>query len=100
MKGDFIEVCLAALRGHSLFKEKLQSRLEADGLAYPVVFQYLCDLCRLVQYMDACLHKRVLKKNRDPVARLSTRPPFNDDPLVQLWKEPVHKCFCLAALCV
>ena len=62
MKGDIIEICLAALRAHEMFKAPLATRLQADGLTFPIVFRYMCDLCGLVQYMDACLLTGVLKK--------------------------------------
>jgi len=97
MKGDVIEICLAALTEHYLFKDALQLQLEADGLTYPVVFQYLCDLCVLVQYIDACLCRGSLKCTANPVAKLTVKPLFKTDPLVLLWIAP-RKCFCLAAL--
>ena len=106
MKGDIIEVCLAALRGNELFEDQLQVQLQADGLTYPIVFLYMCELCRLEQYMDACLHTGFFKMTDDPVAKLvehplcMAHPLCRADPFVQLWKDPNCKYFCLAALFV
>ena len=79
-------------------KAPLATRLQADGLTFPNVFQYMCDLCGLVQYMDACILTGVLKKNDDRVAKLTREQPFKNFPFAQLWHHDHNKSFCLAAL--
>ena len=54
-KGDAIEICLAALRADTLFEDAIDEQLAFDGLTFPIVYQQLCDLCVLVQYMDASM---------------------------------------------
>ena len=98
MKGDIIEICLAALRAHEMFKAPLATRLQADGLTFPNVLQYMCDLCGLVQYMDACILTGILKKNDERVVKLTREQPFKNSPFAQLWHHDHNKSFCLAAL--
>ena len=107
MKGGIIEICLAALRAHEMFKAPLATRLQADGLTFPIVFRYMCDMCGLVQYMDACLLTGVLKKNGDRVAMLTRKQPFknfrSDGIMIVInrcaWQRFL-KCLSFRLLCV
>ena len=81
-----------------MFKVPLATRLHANGLTFPIVFQYMCDLCALVQYMDACILTGVLKKNGDRVAKLTREQPFKNSPFAQLWHHDHNKSFYLVAL--
>ena len=98
-KGDLIEIFLAVLRGDRqyLFGAKLQRQLISDGLTLPVVFQHLCDLCRLTQYLDSCLCSGFVKASKRHITKLATCKHFEGDAFVQLWCFP-NKGYCLAAL--
>jgi hypothetical protein len=100
MKGDVVEICLAALRGHEAFRHHaaLELQLQADGLKLPKVFQHMCDLCALVQQLDACLVTGFLKKTGDRVTKITRKPPFKNMPFAVLWNDHRNKAYCLSAL--
>ena len=97
MKGDVIEIYLAALRGELIFRDALQERLHLDDLALPIVYQHFNDLCRLVHFLNACLHTGCMKMTGARVYRLTAFKEFAGDPFVQYW---VHgdKSLCLHVL--
>ena len=55
MKGDVLEICLAALRGDQLFVDHFKSKLDRDGLTLPEVSDYFIQLCRFLHLMNASL---------------------------------------------
>ena len=85
MKGDVLEICLAALRGDQLFVDHFTPRLHRDGLTLPQVSDYFIQLCRFLHLMNASLVTGRLKWSDQKVVKLSTRMPFLDDPFVQIW---------------
>ena len=97
MKGDIIEIYLAGLRGETVFRDALQLRLDADGLALPTIYTYLNDLCRLVHYLNACLIDGRMKSSGNRVYRLVSCPEFASHPFVQYWTDG-DKSRCLHAL--
>ena len=101
MKGDVLEICLAALRGDQLFVDHFKSTLVRDGLTLPEVSDYLVQLCRFLHLMNASLVTGRLKWNDRKVAKLSTHMPFLDDPFVQIWaafRKTKNQGICLACL--
>ena len=97
MKGDIIEIYLAGLRGETVFRDALQLRLDADGLALPTIYTYLNDLCRLVHYLNACLIDGRMKSSGKRVYRLVSCPELASHPFVQYWTDG-DKSRCLHAL--
>ena len=92
MKGDIIEIYLAGLRGEPLFAQVLQEQLGADGLELPTIYHYFNELCRLVQFLDACFITGRMKSTQDRVYRLFASPYFNSDPFVEKWRDDQALC--------
>ena len=97
MKGDIIEIYLAALRGDTLFHHVLQERLDADGLVLPIIYQYFNEFCRLVHFLDACFVTGCMKSTGARVYRLFSSPYFTSDPFVEYWIDG-DKALCLHVL--
>ena len=97
MKGDIIEIYLAGLRGETVFRDALQLRLDADGLALPTIYTYLNDLCGLVHYLNACFIDGHMKSSGNRVYRLVSCPEFTSHPFVKYWTNG-NKSHCLHAL--
>ena len=101
MKGDVLEICLAALRGDQLFVDQLKPQLHRDGLTLPKVSEYFIQLCRFLHLMDASLVTGRLKWGDQKVVKLSTHMPFLDDPFVQMWTafwKTKNQGICLACI--
>ena len=97
MNGDVIEIYLAALRGERVFHDVMQERLDLDDLVLPIVYQHFNDLCKLVHFLNACLHTGCMKMTGAAVYRLTAYAEFAGDPFVQYWIQG-DKALCLHAL--
>ncbi len=98
MKGDVIEIYLAALRGDTHFAQVLREQLDADGLELPTIYNYFNELCRLVQFLDAAFISGCMKSTGDRVYRLCASPYFNSDPFIERWRCSEQKSLCLHVL--
>ena len=87
MKGDVVEICLAALRGHQFMGDLLHEQLKDDGLTMPIVFNWLCNLCRLIHMLRGTLDTGKFKWCKEVVPKLSDLHAFERNGFVQLWTD-------------
>lgn len=81
MKGDVLEICMAALRGHPEFAEVLPT----EGL--PQIFNALSSVCQTIQMLDACIRTGKLKwQDRRMALITSYRPDLGEHPFVLAWR--------------
>ena len=81
MHGDIFEICMAALRGDLEFKDVLP-----EGIELQAVFAKLCEMCRLIHMLDACLRTGRIKWQSERAPRLTyLRPDLANHSFVQIW---------------
>ena len=88
---------LAELRGETVFRDTLQTCLDADSQTLPTIYNYLNDLCRLVHYQNACFIDGHMKSSGNRVYRLVSCPEFTSNPFVKYWTNGDNS-HCLHAL--
>jgi hypothetical protein len=99
MKGDVIEIFLAALEGEELFKARLLEQFTRTNETWIPTSELLNALCRLVHEIDAYLRTGKVKYNDQSVYQLYALPRFKEDRFVQMWRgERESHGICLAAL--
>lgn len=97
MQGDVIEICLAALRGHPDFD--MTAELARQKCSLPTLFLQVCQLCQLVQYIDAAVRTGWIKASGTVVTLLRADVEFHDDAFISAWKVAANRRgYCLHAL--
>lgn len=93
MKGDVVEICLAAFMADDFFREELLTQTTS----FPKLLTYLKSFCRLVHLLDAHLVTRHLKY-RDEYARLLPWGKNGAPSFVVLWRDYTKRAALLEAL--
>ena len=96
LKGDVVEVFLAALRGHEFFD--LTPEVTRRGTSLPTLFQQLCNLCQLVQYIDAAVCTGRVKSSSMEVTMLKMDEEFQSDEFMKAWTVESKRGYCLHAI--
>ena len=95
MKGDVVEICMAALRGHPDFEGALSS----FGMQLPTLFNRMNQLSRTVQYIDAFLRTGRLKFQDVCVQRLPfLLPHVGNHTFVMEWMQDDTRHLALCSL--
>ena len=97
-KGDVIEICLAALRGHRDFD--MSRALERNQCNLPTLFCKMCKLSQLVQYVDAAAGRGSIKASEKVLTLVATELEFQGDEFIIAWKarRGFQQGYCLHAL--
>ena len=98
MQGDVIEICLAALSGHPDFD--MTAELARQKCLLPTLLSQVCQLCQLVQYVDAAVSTGWIKASKTAVIKLcADKEEFRDDVFMSAWlARPMERGSCLHAL--
>ena len=95
MKGDVVEICMAALRGHPDFSDAVLS----FSVPLPTLFDNMNQLSRTVQYIDAFLRTGRLKFQDVRVQRLPLLLPYvRYHPFVINWMQDDTRHLALCSL--
>ena len=87
MRGDIIEIVMAALRGYRYFEGIIPDIVHATGKRLPQVFDSFCQFVRLVHYLDAFFCTGKVRFKSAPVPLLCHRwPEAAEHPDAILWR--------------
>ena len=85
MQGDVIRICIAALRGHEDFNMSFWVSGTCPVPSLPTLYRQVCQLCQLVQYIDAAVDTGYIKATQLHVTRLQADLEYRDDPFIARW---------------